>query len=267
MIEEVEEFCANFESNRFLYICPLRKAEVRGYDAGTMKKLTVRVSETSEWAGSEGVRQEIGVCTVRPGFTRVLGDHSAHEIGHIVVGPFPDKRDIPSLADLDRQTARHARDTVEVPPLCQALRRAAERPIERDRPVVADHEIVRDVVLRKRPAQPEVREVDPLVKSRGIVNALGERIGGEERQVRRLSLHGNLRGIVIGVGNVGRNGVALAKASLVSGVGAMVNPETTVGSQALTSAVEYGAIGTCNHPVSSTWPTGVTSRRDSRRIH
>jgi len=90
--------------------------------------------------GGESIGQEVVAIGIG---TRVLDDNFAHQIG-LISRRTADERCIPrTLMDEDRKSCGEAGDAVDVPALRQTLRQGAEGPIERNRPVVARHEVMR----------------------------------------------------------------------------------------------------------------------------
>ena len=68
-----------------------------------------------------------------------------------------------------------------------------------------------NIERRQRASEPWIREVDPLPEAGRIVDCLGEGIGREERQIRRLTLQCYLGSVVIRIGDISGEAVVLAE--------------------------------------------------------
>jgi len=55
MVEDVEEFRANFKGQGFLNNSALRKAEVGIVESRSVEKLAIRIAELSQGAGGKGI--------------------------------------------------------------------------------------------------------------------------------------------------------------------------------------------------------------------
>ena len=84
----------------------------------------------------------VGGWTIRIRFARIQDLHRTNPIRHIRGGTTPQSVVTVGLVQLHRKTSGEAGDSLKLPALCQALRRLAESPIERDGPNVTGHKIV-----------------------------------------------------------------------------------------------------------------------------
>src|SRR5215472_969447 len=100
---------------------------------------------------------------------------------------------------------------MDSPPLGQSFRGGFETAIKRKGPDVTHYEVMSHIVGRERAAQPVIREVDPLAKARGVIDALRKRVGAQEGKIGGLALHGDFTCVVVRVGNVGSETVVRAE--------------------------------------------------------
>src|SRR5262245_33645132 len=84
VVENIENFSPNLKGHGFFDDGPLRDAEVRVVQTGTVEELAVRVAKLTQRTGCKGIRQEKSVGTIGPGFTRILDHDLSCEVGNVV---------------------------------------------------------------------------------------------------------------------------------------------------------------------------------------
>src|SRR5205823_3263187 len=210
VVENIEEFRANLEPHSLPNLRSLGDSEVCDVDSGAVEELAVCVAKSAVWATGKRVRWEVGVRSIGTVLAGILRHDVPDKVGYIGV-PAANQRVIPALAEPDGQTTGIPRNAVEGPASRQALRQFTECPVEGNCPDVTHHEVVGDVVCRKRAAQPRVQEVHPLAEAGGIVHRLSERVCRQESKIRGLAFYGDLSRRVARIGDVGREAVVLAE--------------------------------------------------------
>jgi len=138
-----------------------------------VKEPAVRRAEAPKGCGSESIGEKVGVRAIGAAIARVLSDNRPHDIR--LVGPvaIADKRHIAvGLGNADWKPTGEAGDSRKIPPLRQALRRAPERTVEGDGPVVTRHEIVRDVGGRQSLAETIIQKFTQSPKAEALSSAL-----------------------------------------------------------------------------------------------
>jgi hypothetical protein len=182
VVENIEEFAPNLEGHRFSDGGPLRQPEIGIAETRAMKEPPVGRPEGSEsCVNSERAWQEeasgrVGGRATGIRLARIQGHDLPDEVRHIR-GRTAGKRCIPvGLVQLDGKAGGPAGDTLHLPALRQAFRRAFEGAIEGHAPNVASYEIVGYVGRRQPAAEAQIREIDHVAKGRGIVQGFGERV-------------------------------------------------------------------------------------------
>ncbi len=84
MVEDVEEFGAEFDARGFRDSSIFFQREIGIHYARTMEEAPVRRTEASVSFSSKSVRKEVCIGTVRPRVVRVLSDNLSNQIGRIV---------------------------------------------------------------------------------------------------------------------------------------------------------------------------------------
>ena len=238
VVEDVEKFETDIESEILLNCGPLQYAEIGIVESRAVKEAPVGRPKSSEsavlnecacgwhtwvrirgrgrlWRDEETSRvvggRAIGICV-----TRIQRHDLANEIRHIRGRTAGQRIITVGLVHLDGKAGREPRDPLNLPALSQALRRIAESPVERDGPNVTDHKIVSDVAGRQPSAQLSIFEIHQVVESRRIVQAFSKGIRRQERKIAGLALYRDLRGVVDRIGARKRIGVVGAVAHLRS---------------------------------------------------
>src|SRR5436190_1495441 len=212
MVENVEKLSADLDGHGLGNRNPLRHAEVGVDDARAVEKSGAARPERAEGGVFlKRTRQEISIPTVGVQFAWA----PCHDWSHAIwfIGTTARQRDIAiALVDSDRKSGGEARNAIHRPPLRQAFRKRPKGAIKWDGPRVAGHDMVRDIKRRQPPAQPEVRKIHVIAKSRSVVYRLSERVSDQKRAIGGPALKGGLQGVVVGVGAVLGEGVVLGKA-------------------------------------------------------
>jgi len=227
VVEDIEKFKTEVESEILFNLCPLQYSEIGVVEARAVEKSPVGGAKCSQsCVGCKGAGQEVAskasrvrIIGIERGarfilLSRVLLDNRPDAVRH-VCGGAPGQRDIiAALVQLDGKARREPRDPLNLPALGQALGRAAERPVERDGPNIADDKIVRDVALEKPSAQLGIFEIHQVVEGRRIIETLGKSIRRQESKIVGFALNGDLRGVVDRIGSGQCIGIAGTKAYL-----------------------------------------------------
>ena len=77
-----------------------------------------------------------------------------------------------------------------------------EEAVKWQRPDVADHKVVRDIVGRKGPSAAEISEIDPLSEPGRIIDCLRIRVCRQKREIGRSMFHCDLSRVVVRIRDI-----------------------------------------------------------------
>jgi len=209
MVEDVEKFHTNIESQILFNHGVFQQPEIRVVESRTVEKATIggskrsrnavlRESTHTRLAGRrcrvtrdlrcrkvQGWRDEVAPSVVVSGAIRIRISgiqnlKRAYAIRHVGGRAAPQSEITVALVQLYRKTGGESRDALDLPALRQTLGPMRKKPVERERPDVAGNEILSDVARGKSAAQLGIYEIHQVAEGRRVIQGFAEGVGNEE---------------------------------------------------------------------------------------